>query len=68
MAKKEDDSTSDFVKLSGSIGGILIAMTVIFLIFAENSLDLFVPIAIGFLLFGIFVAFFQYKSLKQKRK
>lgn len=62
MTKNKDEQSSDFVKLGGSIGGLMIATVVVFLVFASGSLEVLVPVAWAFVVLGIVLGFFQYKA------
>ncbi|MGM5480777.1 MAG: hypothetical protein ACQESE_00020 [Nanobdellota archaeon] len=68
MARKTDEYSSEFVKLGGSIGGLMIATIVVFLIFASGSLEILVPLAWAFVVLGIVLGFFQYKAIATSSK
>ncbi len=64
MAKKKDNccDKNPFVGIAGAIGGILIAIVAIFLIFAKEWSGILVPIAISMCVMGIFLGYFATKK------
>jgi len=57
---------SDFVKLAGTIGGILLTIIVLVLIFAKDQIVPIIPlIAWPFVVLGIVLGMFQLKSQKK---
>ena len=64
MAKED---RSPFVAIGASLGGILMIISVLFLIFAKDQLEYLASIAWGFVVLGIFLGFFAFLSLKKKR-
>ena len=68
MAKKECHEPSQFVKLAGSIGGILLVVVIMFLIFAQAFIVYLIPIAWAFVVLGCVLGFFQYQAMKPRKK
>jgi hypothetical protein len=60
--KQSKDDTSDFVKIAGAVAGIYMIIAVMILIFAKDSIQLLIPIAWAFVIFGIALGLFQYLS------
>lgn len=67
MATTIDQQPSDIVKLGGSIGGLMIATIVVFLIFATEHIELLVPLTWAFVVLGIVLGFFQYKAIVKSK-
>ncbi|MFP4118760.1 MAG: hypothetical protein ACLFTH_01780 [Candidatus Woesearchaeota archaeon] len=68
MVKKEEERSSDFVKLGGSIGGLMIASVVLFLVFASEYIELLIPLAWAFVVLGVVLGFFQYKAMATRKR
>ena len=60
------ENVSDFVKIGASLGGILLVIIVLFLIFARDNSDALISITWAFVVFGAFLAFFQHLSKGKK--
>lgn len=61
-------SPSSFVALGASLGGILLVVIALFLIFADNAtLDVLIPIVWGYVVLGCALGFFNYLSIKNKK-
>ena len=56
---------SPFVALGASLGGILLVIVALFLIFASDKAVFLSSIAWAFVVLGIVLAFFQYKVMKK---
>jgi len=62
-------ANNPFVAIGGSLAGVFLLIVLFFLIFAEESAALLVPIVWGFVILGIVLAFFVYLTMKGgKRK
>ncbi|MBW2971748.1 hypothetical protein KY359_01805 [Candidatus Woesearchaeota archaeon] len=57
-----------FVSIPASLAGIFLAITVLFLIFAKESLGLLIPLVWAFVVLGIVALAFAYKSQAPKKK
>ena len=61
--KKEKDS---FVAIAGSLGGILLVIIIMVAVLAKEFMVQIIPSVVwGFVILGVFLAFFQYKSIKK---
>ena len=59
--------TSDFVKIGGSLGGILLVIIIVFLIFAKDLIvTVMSTIVCGFVVLGVFLGFFAYMAQRKK--
>ena len=65
MAKEGKDK-SPFVAIGASLAGILMIISVLFLIFAKDHLEYLLGIAWGFVILGVFLGFFAYLAQKKK--
>jgi len=63
-----NNGPGNFVGIAAVLGGILLAMSIMFLIFARDQLQYLVGIAWGFVLLGVFLGLFTLISLKDKKK
>ena len=62
MAKE----TSDFVKIAGAIGGMLLVIIVLFLVLAKEMMVTVLPTIVwGFVVLGIVLGMFSMKSKKK---
>ncbi len=67
--KKEECEPSDFVKIGGVLGGILLVIILIILIFAKELLVTVMGTLVwGFVVMAIVLGFLQYKSNQKKTK
>lgn len=57
-----------FVGISAVLGGILMIITVLFLIFAKDNLEYLLGIAWGFVILGVFMGLFALLALKHKKE
>lgn len=58
--------SSDFVKIAGAIGGMLLVIIVVFVIFAKKMMASVLPsIVWGFVVLGIVLGMFSMKSKKK---
>ncbi len=65
--KNECHDGSDFVKIAGAIGGMLLVIIAIFVIFAKELMASVLPsIVWGFVVLGIVLGSFSLKSTKKK--
>lgn len=65
LKKSEKNCTynvSSFVKLASVLGGILLLVVALFVIFARAQIEELVAIAWAFVVLGIVLGYFQYKS------
>jgi VIT1/CCC1 family predicted Fe2+/Mn2+ transporter len=63
----EDHDNNPFIAIPSSLAGIFLVITVLFLIFAKESLALLVSLIWGFVVLGIVAMFFAYQSAKKKK-
>lgn len=63
---KNYQEPSDFVKLAAVLGGIFLVIVIVFVIFAKESIVFLTTIAWAFVVLGIVLGMFQYKSMKKK--
>ena len=68
MVTKSNQQPSDIVKLGGSIGGLMIATIIVFLIFASEHIELLVPLVWAFVVLAIVLGFYQYKAIATSTK
>lgn len=61
------NGAGNFVGIAAVLGGILLVMTVLFLIFARDQLSYLLGIAWGFVLLGVFLGLFTLLSMKGKK-
>jgi len=72
MAKNKDvdkdcHNPGQFVGIAAVLGGILLAMSILFLIFARDQLQYLIGIAWGFVILGVFLGLFTLLSMKGKK-
>ncbi len=60
--KKECCEKNQFVGIAGTIGGIMVAIVAIFLIFAKEWSWVLTPITISMCVMGVFLGYFAYKK------
>jgi hypothetical protein len=59
--KKDNDV---YIAVPAVLGGMMVGVTVLFLLFASSLMDLLIPIMWAFVVLGIAALFFAYKSKK----
>jgi len=65
---KEKREPNDFVKLAGTLAGIFLVITVLFLLFAKEQIVFLTIIAWAFVVLGIVLGAFMAKSQEKTRK
>ncbi len=68
MAEKIDPIMNGYVAIGASLGGILLVIIALFLIFARTQVALAIPISWAIVVLGIVVAAFATKAVSVKRK
>jgi type III secretory pathway component EscT len=70
MAKKEihheEHVNNPFIAIPSSLAGIFLVIVIMFLIFANGSLDILVDLIWGFVALGVVAMAFSYQSTKRK--
>jgi hypothetical protein len=66
MTKEKCEDKNPFVGIAAILGGIMLVIVLMFLIFAKESLGYAVGIAWGFVVLGIFLGLFAYLAGKKK--
>jgi type IV secretory pathway VirB3-like protein len=61
----KETKQDSFIAIPASLAGIYMVIVVLFLLFANNRLDLIVPIAWAFVTLGVFALLFSYKAGKR---
>jgi hypothetical protein len=62
------NSHGNFVGIGASLAGILMIITVLFLIFAREQLEYLAAIAWGIVILGIFLGLFTLLAIKRQNK
>jgi hypothetical protein len=57
-----------FIGIGASLAGILMIITVLFLVFAHDQLNYLLGIAWGFVILGVFLGLFTLLALKHQKK
>lgn len=63
---KEENKKDVFVAIPATLGGIFLVIVVLFLLFANASLGLLIPIVWAFVVLGGLSAFFAERTYKKK--
>jgi hypothetical protein len=64
--KEKASETDPFIAIPAAMGGILMAIVILFLIFQPLRMDLLSTIVWGFVIMVCVSVFFAYKSVKKK--
>ena len=67
MAKEKYEDKNPFVGIAAVLGGLILVVIAMFLIFAEQMVGVAVGLAWAFVVLGIFLGFFAFMAGKKKK-